>query len=182
MHQDLNKVVENATQIQFLEQNPHRADTQIHELYERVKAADSVAEAKEYGASQWQLKEWLKKGYLTIERQVISDSQISPDVRSSRVSATRARFEGESRLPDRKSQYKATTAASTQAESAEIHRRAQREQFIAASRRAAEIQQRLSPQRSSASDSAMTPIRERKEQAESPALTGAHASVKIEGE
>eukprot|EP00973_Karenia_brevis_P092966 12414931-Karenia_brevis.AAC.1 len=45
----------------FDERNPHRMGSAIWKLYEAVKVAETVQEARSYGASAWELKDWFNR-------------------------------------------------------------------------------------------------------------------------
>eukprot|EP00973_Karenia_brevis_P030558 4214954-Karenia_brevis.AAC.1 len=44
--------------------NPHRQGTKIHDLYEKVRMSKTIGEAKEKGASQWDLRKWAEGGHV----------------------------------------------------------------------------------------------------------------------
>ena len=47
--------------IKFNDDNPHRNGTKLWDLFEKAKLAATVGQAKEKGASAWNLKEWREK-------------------------------------------------------------------------------------------------------------------------
>ena len=53
--------------IEFEKSNPHTKDSKAWQLYEGIKNSKTVKEAKEKGASIWDLGEYCKKGNLKIE-------------------------------------------------------------------------------------------------------------------
>ena len=53
--------------IEFEKTNPHTKDSKVWQLYEEIKSSKTVKEAKESGASIWDLGEYCKKGHLKIE-------------------------------------------------------------------------------------------------------------------
>ena len=53
------------TQLKWLD-NPHKVDTESYRKYEQAKDSKSVGEAREKGASAWDLQEWFKKGKLKV--------------------------------------------------------------------------------------------------------------------
>ena len=53
--------------IEFEKTNPHSKDSKVWQLYEEIKNSKTVKEAKEKGASIWDLGEYCKKGNLKIE-------------------------------------------------------------------------------------------------------------------
>ena len=59
-----------ATLLEFDNDNPHKEGTAAHVKYEKFKFADSVADAKSAGASAWDLADYYKKGKLKILEQV----------------------------------------------------------------------------------------------------------------
>ena len=52
--------------ITFMDDNPHRKGTALFQKYEDVKTATTVGQAKERGASAWNLKEWKEKERISI--------------------------------------------------------------------------------------------------------------------
>eukprot|EP00973_Karenia_brevis_P090642 12403535-Karenia_brevis.AAC.1 len=59
--------------IEFEESNPHRSGTAAWEKYEAAKVANTVGEAKEYGAYAYDLSEWHKKGKIKV---LVQDDQM----------------------------------------------------------------------------------------------------------
>ena len=53
--------------IEFTESNPHSKESKAWQLFEKIKGSKIVKEAKEKGASLWDLGEYVKKGNLRIE-------------------------------------------------------------------------------------------------------------------
>lgn len=54
------------TKINFWGDNPHREGFQNFSTYEGARGSNTVKEAKENGAFAWDLKEWMKKGSVTL--------------------------------------------------------------------------------------------------------------------
>ena len=54
--------------------NPHREGSQKHILYENVRNCKTISDAKAMGATQWDLRDWLKKKSIDFERVVQHDS------------------------------------------------------------------------------------------------------------
>ena len=52
--------------IQFSMSNSHTAGSKAYELYERIKNVQSVQNAKDLGASTWNLREYHSKGLIEI--------------------------------------------------------------------------------------------------------------------
>ena len=54
-------------EIGFIQANPHSKESKAWQLYEKIKDSKSIKEAKEKGASLWDLGEYTKKGHLKIK-------------------------------------------------------------------------------------------------------------------
>ena len=67
------------TAIFFDMTNPHRSDTGRHALYESVKSSTTVLQARQSGASLWDLKEWIRKGALTFKSGMSQVSAVDVD-------------------------------------------------------------------------------------------------------
>ena len=52
--------------ITFIDDNPHRNGTNLWQKFEDVKSCGTVGEAKEKGASAWQLNEWKEEGRILL--------------------------------------------------------------------------------------------------------------------
>ena len=52
----------------FEGENPHRLAANKHAVYLGARNAKTVRQAKEAGASLWDLKEWVKKGAIKIDK------------------------------------------------------------------------------------------------------------------
>ena len=63
---DLNRILENAIDIQFNVGNPHRTGTKSLDLFEAIKGCRTIADARAIGATLWNLKEYYKSGALSI--------------------------------------------------------------------------------------------------------------------
>ena len=57
--------------IKFDVENPHRPDTKAYSNYEMIKCAATVGEAREKGASLWDLKGYFRKGVVVINKEVV---------------------------------------------------------------------------------------------------------------
>ena len=71
-------------------ENPHKAGTEVFEKFEKAKGAKTVGEAKELGASAWELGEWFKKGRLKVEME-ITGGDTAVDVDSQEDASVKAK-------------------------------------------------------------------------------------------
>ena len=63
--QELNRILNESESIEF-GTNPHNESSKKYQTFESFKHCTTVTDAKANGASQWDLREYFKKGHLTI--------------------------------------------------------------------------------------------------------------------
>ena len=110
------KLLESADQrIQFIkERNPHRNGSNKFQTYENAKESTTVKEAKQAGASLWDIKDWFKKDFVNI---ILSptdyNSSEAPSVLTANISSS-----SNASNSNNKSSF---TSTSTQLDSDSIH-------------------------------------------------------------
>ena len=61
----------NDTILEFSGQNPQKPSTLSHAKYEAIKTATTVGQAKQLGASAWELAQWFKKDAMRISGRIL---------------------------------------------------------------------------------------------------------------
>eukprot|EP00973_Karenia_brevis_P022649 3117352-Karenia_brevis.AAC.1 len=63
---DVEKMLRSAETVIWFGTNPHRSGTKIHDLFENIRDANTIGEAKKKGATLWELRDWQKGGWMKL--------------------------------------------------------------------------------------------------------------------